>query len=83
MTPDRTVTEVASELQCSPKKVRRLAAAGTLPAYRLGRDWRFRPNAVEQLRQRLAHKPVDTALQAVDRVAPRTGGRLKGWNKFA
>ena len=52
MTPDRTVMEVASELQCSPKKVRRLAAAGTLPPVD-GRDLRHGPAPDQALRDAL------------------------------
>ncbi len=82
--PDHTVAEIAAVLQCSEKKVRRLAKAGVIPAYRLGRDWRFRSNALEVMRQRQAHRPDDgTNTQPIERAARTKGGRLKGWNKFA
>lgn len=37
-----TCADVGRLFQCSPEKVQRMAAAGTLPAFRLGPEWRFR-----------------------------------------
>ena len=42
-----TAREVATYLNCSASTVRRLAAAGDLPHYRLGRLVRFRRNEIE------------------------------------
>jgi len=36
-----TIREVAAQLGCSTKTVRRLITSGTLRAVRLGRDWRI------------------------------------------
>ena len=38
--------EMARRLNTSPDTVRRMAKAGTIPAFKVGRDWRFFPSLV-------------------------------------
>ncbi len=42
-----TPKEAAAFLRLNPRTVTRLARVGTLPAIRIGRRWRFRPEALE------------------------------------
>jgi excisionase family DNA binding protein len=44
-----TNREVADLLKLHPKTVNKLASAGKLPAYRIGRQWRFRKSEVLKL----------------------------------
>jgi excisionase family DNA binding protein len=44
-----TNQEVADLLKLHPKTVNKLAIAGKLPAYRIGRQWRFRKSEVLKL----------------------------------
>jgi excisionase family DNA binding protein len=44
-----TIREVAELLKLHPKTVNKLANAGRLPAYRIGRQWRFRKSEVLKL----------------------------------
>lgn len=37
-----TCAEIGRLLLCTPEKIQRMAAAGELPAFRLGPEWRFR-----------------------------------------
>lgn len=80
---DLTVPEVAAQLQCSEKKVRRLAKKGDIPAYRLGRELRFKPDAVDRLRARTAVMKVEQPQTPIARASRKQGGQLKGWNKFS
>lgn len=41
-----TVAELAEELRCSREKVYRMARAGDIPGFRVGRVWRFDLDAV-------------------------------------
>jgi excisionase family DNA binding protein len=41
-----TIREVAELLKLHPKTVNKFALAGKLPAYRIGRQWRFRKSEV-------------------------------------
>ena len=41
-----TIREVADLLKLHPKTVNKFAIAGKLPAYRIGRQWRFRKSEV-------------------------------------
>jgi excisionase family DNA binding protein len=41
-----TIREVADLLKLHPKTVNKFALAGKLPAYRIGRQWRFRKSEV-------------------------------------
>lgn len=47
-----SVTEAAKFLSVSPRSVRRWAAEGILRAVRIGRNYRFDPQVVEQARIR-------------------------------
>jgi excisionase family DNA binding protein len=42
-----TVHDVATYLRLSEAKVYRLARAGGVPAFRLGRSWRFRKDLID------------------------------------
>jgi len=44
-----TNREVADLLKLHPKTVNKLAISGKLPAYRIGRQWRFRKSEVLKL----------------------------------
>jgi excisionase family DNA binding protein len=44
-----TVREVAELLKLHPKTVNKFAISGRLPAYRIGRQWRFRKSEVLKL----------------------------------
>ena len=45
-----TTTEVAEILRVDPRTVRRLVRSGRLPALRLDRFLRFRPDAIDALK---------------------------------
>jgi len=49
------VHEVAAYLHCSPSTIRRMAAAGELPYYRLGRLLRFRRTELDAWLTRRHH----------------------------
>lgn len=44
-----SASEVANQLRVSPRTVHRWACVGTLPGYRIGRVYRFKPEDVELL----------------------------------
>ncbi|HSF59969.1 MAG TPA: helix-turn-helix domain-containing protein [Candidatus Binatia bacterium] len=44
-----TTQEVADLLKLHPKTVNKLARCGRLPAYRIGRQWRFRKSEILKL----------------------------------
>jgi excisionase family DNA binding protein len=44
-----TTREVADLLKLHPKTVNKLARCGRVPAYRIGRQWRFRKSEVLKL----------------------------------
>lgn len=47
-----TTQEVADLLKLHPKTVNKLAKSGRVPAYRIGRQWRFRKSEVVKLLQK-------------------------------
>jgi len=47
-----TVEQVASYLHCSPTTIYRLLKKKAIPAFRLGSDWRFNRESIDQWRQR-------------------------------
>jgi excisionase family DNA binding protein len=47
-----TTQEVADLLKLHPKTVNKLAKSGKVPAYRIGRQWRFRKSEVIKLLQK-------------------------------
>lgn len=63
-----TVSEVAAYLHLSPATVYRLAQAGHLPAFKIGRTWRFRPTRIESWleEQRTAQTDDETGLRPAD-----------------
>jgi len=79
-TNDLTTPEVAALFNCSPKTVCRLAKRGKLPGYRVGRDWRFTPDAVRNFR-----RPVDPPHNPIPKsrvLASSRGKHLPGWGDF-
>lgn len=48
-----TCADVARALQCTPEKIQRMAAAGDIPAFRLGPEWRFRKEDLQTYIQNL------------------------------
>ena len=50
--------QVATLLQCHPKTVLRLAQAGKIPAFKLGRLWRFSRPAVLQWIETQGYNPI-------------------------
>jgi excisionase family DNA binding protein len=41
-----TIREVADLLKLHPKTINKFAISGKLPAYRIGRQWRFRKSEI-------------------------------------
>ncbi len=56
---DYTPARLASILGVHVDTVRRLARAGRLPGYKVGRLWRFPSEDVELMRRRLVDDPGD------------------------
>lgn len=54
-----TVAELSQRWNCHQRTVRRLIDNRELPAFRLGRDWRVKPEAVQQFEA----PPVTEAVQ--------------------
>jgi excisionase family DNA binding protein len=46
-----TVSEVAEYLRCHPATIYKLLKKGGIPAFRVGGDWRFNPDAIDQWRE--------------------------------
>lgn len=78
--PDLTVSQVASALTCSKKTVLRLARAGDLRGYKLGRVWRFTAAEVDAFRRR--HHQAEPFIPQKPRVRARAGGHLAGWYDY-
>lgn len=57
-----TVRDVAGYLRLSEAKVYRLARAGNVPAFRLGKSWRFRKDLLDawMLRETELNRSPDT-----------------------
>jgi excisionase family DNA binding protein len=80
MTADLTTRDVAGILSCSAKTVLKLANKGRLRGYKCGRDWRFKPHAVESFRQPVA--PPAPVTSSAPRIPARRTGTLPGWGDF-
>lgn len=69
-----TSEEVAALLRVSPRMVQIMASAGEIPAFRVGRFWRFRRDRIETLTRAETGEgqPLDTPkpTRPVDRDAP-------------
>ena len=64
MKPDLTVHDVAELTGVHPATVRRLARAGRLAgAYKVGRQWRFAREAIEQMRGQVVRSTYHAAIQ--------------------
>ncbi len=46
-----SIQEVADKLKVSDDTVRRMIKLGTLPAFRMGRQWRIRKDVLERIMQ--------------------------------
>lgn len=57
----RGVSDVAEELDVSPRRVRQLLASGQLRGQQVGRSWVIEPHEVEQLRRRGVGRPWSAA----------------------
>lgn len=78
--PDLTTADAAKVLNCSTKLIVRLAVAGELRAYRLGRRWRFTPGAIDAYRHAHAHTPAPSPPRR--RVPAKSASRLPGWDHY-
>lgn len=67
-TPLMTAQELAAELRLTPKKIRKLAQAGKIPAERYGKSWRF-----DLARVRAASAYVDPITASVKRALSKVG----------
>lgn len=67
--PLLTVTELCNYLKVKRSKVYRLLKAGKLPAFRVGRDWRFNPEEIDLWRQ-LEKKPDKQASEFPPVISP-------------
>jgi excisionase family DNA binding protein len=54
---DLTSDEVAALLRVNLTTIHRLARSGKIPAYKLGRDWRFTRDAIDKSTE--SYKPID------------------------
>jgi excisionase family DNA binding protein len=45
-----TVVEVADHLRCHRTTVYKLLKVGAIPAFKVGSDWRFNPEAIDEWR---------------------------------
>ena len=62
-----TVQEVSSYLRVHPSTIYRMLKRNQLPAFRVGSDWRFTIEAIDQWRERAesgAMKPAETGRAA-------------------
>jgi len=55
--PYMTVKDLADYLRCHQSTVYRLLKRGKLPAFRIGSDWRFRKDAVDEWVSAMMQKP--------------------------
>lgn len=63
-----TDAEVAARLRLPVRRVQTLALRGSLPGFKVGKAWRFRPSALalwEQQQQDLAAADQDRAAEAM------------------
>ena len=66
--PIMTTDQVAEYLGLNPLTVRRLAREGQIPAFKIGRQWRFAREALEHLRGQIIRSTYhrDIRLSDVD-----------------
>lgn len=69
-----TLKEVAEYLNVHPDSVRRYAKRGELPAFKIGTDWRFNKESIDQWRKAQEEK---NRLQARQRNQPKASARGK------
>ena len=56
-----TTEEAAAFLRIHPRTLTRLAAQGEIPAFRIGKHWRFRPSDVDAwMRRKVTSLPSST-----------------------
>src|SRR5689334_22318658 len=58
--------QAAREAQCSPERLRKLAAAGEVPATKIGRKWLFSPALLQEW--------IDARCRSISDRAPDSGG---------
>ena len=71
-----TAKEVADYLRCHISTVYRLAKTGKLPGFRLGADWRFRDDALQNWLDFELKSGSSSALEELGIQAPDTRSRL-------
>lgn len=54
-----TVAQFAERVQRSPNWVRNAARTGLVPAIKVGQQWRFEPQEIEQWKQRHSNSGLD------------------------
>ena len=54
------VHEVARYLRISEAKIYRLAKSGAIPAFQVGRAWRFRRDLIDEWTVRLSSVPLES-----------------------
>ncbi|HXF06476.1 MAG TPA: helix-turn-helix domain-containing protein [Blastocatellia bacterium] len=69
-----TLKEVAEYLNVHPDSVRRYAKRGELPAFKIGTDWRFNKESIDQWRKAQEEK---NRLQARQRNQSKASARGK------
>jgi excisionase family DNA binding protein len=51
-----TVPQLAEYLQCNKSTIYRLIKKGEIPAFKVGADWRFKRDVIEQWLERQHHR---------------------------
>jgi excisionase family DNA binding protein len=60
------VRELAEYLRCHPATIYKLLKKGKIPAFKVGSDWRFNPEAIDEWRGALCSRPSGSATSSVD-----------------
>ncbi|MBS3764857.1 MAG: helix-turn-helix domain-containing protein, partial [Planctomycetes bacterium] len=67
MQPDLTVRDICKLMEVHPDTVRRLARQDRLPgAYKVGRQWRFAREAIDELRGRIVRSTYERGIELSD-----------------
>lgn len=83
-----TTDQVAEKLQMNRKVIERKTRAGEIPAYKIGKEWRYVESEVEEFVLSKKHEPDDSVREIVAdvlegfkdharRTAAGTNGRMK------
>jgi excisionase family DNA binding protein len=74
-----TTDEVLAQLRLAPRRMYRLIRSGELPAVRIGRQWRFRPEDIETwMRRQRVSCPEQDPSAGCAAAAVGTMGRSRG-----